>query len=219
MTAASPPMAYASYYRWLVLNHLFDLTQLPTPLVDVGCDDGGFLAQLPQRPAIGIDRVLPASWRQGAHSYRVAGDATALPLSPASAGSLLAIDVIEHVRDDKGMAKELLRVLAPGGVLLLSTPHKDYRLFPPWVMERAEAAWGHVRRGYSVPDLLGLVPGLQTELVLWPNIWFARLYLAMWSARRLSARVAKSLVDVCFALDRRCPQREGGWLVLRATKT
>ena len=29
-------MAYASYYRWLVLNHLFDLTLLPTPLVDVG---------------------------------------------------------------------------------------------------------------------------------------------------------------------------------------
>ncbi len=216
MTTSLPPMAFASHYRWLVLGHLIDWSCLAAPLVDVGCDDGGFVARLPHRPAIAIDRAYPRGW--GMDVLRLAADATALPLATGSAASVLAVDVLEHVRDDAAVARELTRILRPGGSLLLSTPHEGYRIGPAYVMRRAETAWGHLRSGYRPDSLVGLFTGLRCRVTLWPTPWFSRLYLVMWGLRRLSATAARRLAHWCFLLDSRRPPSEGGWLVLEGAK-
>jgi SAM-dependent methyltransferase len=91
-------------------------------------------------------------------------DATALPFADASFDAVTMFDVIEHVPDDRSAMAEAWRVLRPGGVLLVSTPHVSWR-YPhigfqqPWCPDEHElfAAWGHVRRGYRLEDLEGLV--------------------------------------------------------------
>ncbi|MEJ7799570.1 MAG: glycosyltransferase [Ilumatobacter sp.] len=92
------------------------------------------------------------------------GDATCLPLRSHCADVVTLFDVLEHIPDDRAAIREALRLLRPGGSLLLTTPANTWRfphyrayarLCPP---ERAVMdEWGHVRRGYRVAELDDLV--------------------------------------------------------------
>jgi SAM-dependent methyltransferase len=56
----------------------------------------------------------------------VEGSATALPLADASVGSIVSFETIEHLdaADQPRMIAEFARVLAPGGLLMLSSPNR-----------------------------------------------------------------------------------------------
>ena len=87
-------------------------------------------------------------------------DATALPFADASFDAVTLFDVLEHIPDDEAAARETLRVVGPGGHVLVSTPHARWRypyfraLQPICPPERELwEEWGHVRRGYLPEDL------------------------------------------------------------------
>jgi ubiquinone/menaquinone biosynthesis C-methylase UbiE len=50
------------------------------------------------------------------------GDATALPFPDASFDRIIAAEVLEHIDDDAGALRELVRVLRPGGTLAATVP-------------------------------------------------------------------------------------------------
>jgi GT2 family glycosyltransferase/SAM-dependent methyltransferase len=90
----------------------------------------------------------------------VQGDATDLPFADESFDAVTMFDLLEHVPDDGKAAAEALRVLRPGGFVLVSSPNERwrfpyYRLLRPICPTDAEmmAEWGHVRRGYSLAAL------------------------------------------------------------------
>lgn len=89
-------------------------------LVDVGCGtrpyEDLFVGHV--RRYIGIDWPAP----HAAANPHVVGDATQLPLRDGSANSVLATEVMEHVAEPALLLAEIARVLAPGGVLILSVP-------------------------------------------------------------------------------------------------
>jgi len=90
----------------------------------------------------------------------VCGDATSLPFPDASFDVVTMFDVLEHVPRDEAAAAEALRVLRPGGFLLVSSPNERWR-FPYYRIMRClcpddqqiMGEWGHVRRGYSGDEL------------------------------------------------------------------
>jgi ubiquinone/menaquinone biosynthesis C-methylase UbiE len=57
-----------------------------------------------------------------AHFLMANGEA--LPFENGYFNAVMLTEVLEHTRDDKQTLKEIYRVTRPGGVLLLSTPHK-----------------------------------------------------------------------------------------------
>jgi SAM-dependent methyltransferase len=61
---------------------------------------------------------------------------------------VFCLEVIEHIRDDRKLLRDLARVTRPGGRLLLTTPSRDHvPFFGEVVSEREDGH--HVRRGYT----------------------------------------------------------------------
>lgn len=69
-----------------------------------------------------------------------------VPLDNESVDFILSTQVFEHIPDDLTAAKELNRLLRPGGMALISTPH------PPEMFPNDE----HVRPGYTLEEMEAL---------------------------------------------------------------
>jgi SAM-dependent methyltransferase len=103
-------------------------------LLDYGCGAGAVLARVADRAAeswgvdVDADRLERARAKTSADIRRII-PGEPLPFSDGSFDTILIIEVIEHVPDERPILQELLRVLAPGGRLLLTTPHRGLLTF------------------------------------------------------------------------------------------
>ena len=95
-------------------------------VLDLGCGTGFTLTRLPESVrSVGLDyspAALAFARRRASSSALVRGSAYALPFADASFDAVLALDVLEHLDDDLAAARELRRVLAPGGVAIVTVP-------------------------------------------------------------------------------------------------
>jgi len=89
--------------------------------VDIGCGEQPYRSLVETERYIGLD--LPVSGRERALKRPdVWYGGLILPLRDACADLVLCTEVIEHVPDPQLVVSEAARVLAPGGVLVLSAP-------------------------------------------------------------------------------------------------
>lgn len=101
-------------------------------ILDAGCGTGYGTAELAGAASVtGIDiaaeAVEHARSRYGSERVRfVQGSCETLPFSDGAFDLLVAFEVIEHLDGWQDMLSEARRVLRPGGVLLVSTPNRDY---------------------------------------------------------------------------------------------
>jgi SAM-dependent methyltransferase len=104
------------------------LTAPRAELLDVGCGTGGLIRRLgrahPSWRWLGVD-VEPlacelARARCGADI--VQASATALPFAGAAFDAVVAADMLYHLDDDVAALRECLRVLRPGGTLVVNVP-------------------------------------------------------------------------------------------------
>ena len=101
-------------------------------LLEVGAGEGYGAALLAQQAA-GVRGVLALDYDAAAVSHlsrrypqlgAVRGNLAALPVADASIDTLVSLQVIEHVWDHPQFLAECVRVLRPGGLLVLSTPNR-----------------------------------------------------------------------------------------------
>lgn len=59
---------------------------------------------------------------EGTHSATVNGDGTRLPFADDTFDHIICSEVMEHIPDDAAAARELARVLKPGGTLAVTVP-------------------------------------------------------------------------------------------------
>jgi len=103
------------------------LGALAFPCLEIGCGEGTNLVRLARRgQPFGIDRSLArarfaARAVPGAHL--AAADAHALPFRDGVFASVLIRDLLHHVVEPRRAAVEAVRVLAPGGTLLVIEPN------------------------------------------------------------------------------------------------
>lgn len=125
-------------------------------ILDVGCGPGNVTVDLPGEKITATDFALPmlkAARNTADRTHRTirlsAADATALPFLSASHERILALGLLEYVPNTEAALAELVRILAPGGCLILSIPNR----LSPFVAidDAAKALKNRVTRGL-LPD-------------------------------------------------------------------
>jgi SAM-dependent methyltransferase len=92
--------------------------------------------------------------------------ADSLPFGDAAYDRVVVVDVHEHLSDVRPLNQEVARVLAPGGMAIVTTPSGDPRL-PVAMLKRwvgmSNAAYGHVVQGYRAEDLEAMMREARLE--------------------------------------------------------
>ncbi|MBI4497800.1 MAG: methyltransferase domain-containing protein [Chloroflexi bacterium] len=209
-------MRLGSYYRRLVLPRL-GVCVGPGPVLDVGSYDGGALAGLSGVHAVGLDRD-PAPAGQCVVPM-VRGDGCQPPFRPGTFAAVFALDVLEHEEDDRRLAAALVDLLAPGGTLWVSVPHRGYRAVPPMLTAPLHRRWGHVRPGYAADDLAALFgAGVVVEAVEWNEPVFRLLYFPVRLLWRPLPGLARLLLRVAARLDAHLQRGQKGHLFARIVR-
>jgi SAM-dependent methyltransferase len=97
-------------------------------------------------------------------------DAGPLPFPDESFDVVVGINFLEHLEDDAGFVREMVRVLRPGGAFLLTCPdgvsnRLGYRLKKLYRFTADTGGFGHARDGYLKHELERLIrdAGLRIE--------------------------------------------------------
>ena len=130
------------YWQRSRFRHVTELIAGQGPVLDVGCGSSRIIGALPPG-SVAVDvllRKLRYDRRFG--RPRVQGSGFSLPFADASFPCVLCSQVIEHVPKESPILGELVRVLRPGGRLVLGTP--DYA---NWEWVATEWLYGKVAPG------------------------------------------------------------------------
>src|SRR5687767_9307241 len=139
-----------SDFRARTLNELVSRYLVSGAVLDVGCGNGGMLAWLLEKghDASGIDSsdpVIDAARNlltaRGCEPSRVKNARIEdLAMAGVLVDNVLSMDCLEHQADDREMFSNLVRVLRPGGRLIVTVP-----AVPSLFAERDRLV-GHYRR-------------------------------------------------------------------------
>jgi SAM-dependent methyltransferase len=182
--------------RRRVLERTIDRLGLPADarVLDAGCGSGRNMVDLARRgPVTGVE-LSPTS----AHLARERGTGEVVECSmldmPFNAGSFdlsLSLDVIEHLADDVAALRELRRVTAEGGALLVTVPAYQ------WLWSGHDEVNHHHRR-YSRRSLLTAAhdAGWRCERTTHFNSLLLPVAVALRALDRVNPRTTKSSLDL-----------------------
>ncbi len=130
-------------------------------VVDVGCGNGAYLAELGRRghrgPIVGIDfsqGMLRAAQEAMPAAHTVLADARAIPLSDCAATLALATHMLYHIPEPAVAVNEMRRVLGPGGRLVVALNADDHLIELRLAVEQARRDAGLPERAFGERLLL-----------------------------------------------------------------
>ncbi len=125
--------------RWMERFAAHLPARRPLMIIDLGCGVGRLTPALADAfggPVVGVepaDRMRAIAETNAAHPAvrYIRGEAAAMPLPDQSADAVLMFLSLHHVPDRAAAAREIARVLKPGGRLLIRSPFSD-RMTSGW---------------------------------------------------------------------------------------
>lgn len=156
----------------------------PNPqILDIGCGTGFNITYLHQ---LGYNQIAGLDFSPEALTYcrsrqlktLICGSAEKLPIQFHCYDTILTLDMLEHLKDDRSALSEIFRVLKPGGSLIIFVPAFQFL----WSFQDEIS---HHQRRYTAKELKEKVvqAGFQIKKLtyvnslLFPIIWFGRIML------------------------------------------
>jgi SAM-dependent methyltransferase len=165
--------------RWLIGSRF----RAARNVLDIGCGTGFVLSELrresPHLELAGCDVLPPALARARMRLDDASiflGDATHLPVQ-RQFDVVLALDVIEHLDDDRAALSEMFRVTNAGGGVLVMVPQHQ------WLWSAVDDFSRH-RRRYSRADLVGKMRAAGFAILRCTSLFTATLPLIALSRLR-----------------------------------
>ncbi len=133
----------------------------PGKVLDVGCGGGKMLLELKALgwQIEGIDSVLSEGRKRGLSLKKIDLQSERLPYPANHFDLVVCLDTLEHMKDDKRLVKEMVRVTKKTGIIIISVPAYQW-LFSYW-----DKMLGHCRR-YSDRSLLKTLPKQAVKIKL-----------------------------------------------------
>ncbi|MDP8957031.1 MAG: methyltransferase domain-containing protein [Actinomycetota bacterium] len=140
-----PLQRYWQRERFRVIRSMVDGS---TRILDIGCGSSRILQSLPQ--AVGLDmQIRKLRWLRAPGRQLVQGSLSQLPFDDESFDAVICSEVIEHIPREEIDLTDMVRVLAPGGALVLGTP--DYGT---WTWRTLEGMYKKVfPQGYATEHI------------------------------------------------------------------
>jgi SAM-dependent methyltransferase len=130
--------------------------------LDMGCGTGSNLKALTSADLhpIGLDRSIYALTlvRTKKEFPLLAGDLNNLAIKTKSVGLIIAMDILEHLEDDRKGIIESYRILTEGGILILTVPAFQFL----WGIQ--DIVTGHKRR-YSRKEITEKLEGVGFDIL------------------------------------------------------
>jgi SAM-dependent methyltransferase len=210
-------MRLGTFYRARLLRRL-GYDRMGGRILDVGGFDGLWAASVDGAERYVID-LAPVAAHARVHYVR--GDALRLPFRDNSFEGVFALDVLEHVADEDYLVAEAVRVLRPGGRLILTVPSRSIHVFPKSAQGWVNRRWKHDRvSGFDRADVEGFLDNQRfTQVRIVPIAMRALLstYLPLAALWRVSGPVGRWATDLAAAWDARHLEGEEGGLLVEAT--
>jgi dolichol-phosphate mannosyltransferase len=140
-----PLQRYWQRARFRVIRGMVDGS---TRILDIGCGSSRIVQSLPQ--AVGLDMQLrKLRWLRAPGRQLVQASLMDLPFPDEAFDCVICSEVIEHIPREDITLTDMVRVLAPGGILVLGTP--DYGR---WIWRALEGAYKKVfPQGYATEHI------------------------------------------------------------------
>jgi SAM-dependent methyltransferase len=182
--------------RRAVLERVIGELELPreSRILDAGCGSGRNMVELARRGTVtGVElSQTSACLARGRETGRVIeGSVMEMPFEGDSFDLAVCLDVIEHLQDDLGALRELRRVVAPGGRLLVTVPAYQ------WLWSGHDVI-NHHRRRYTRSSLLGVAEraGWECRRTTYFNSLLLPVAIMLRVLERLSPRTTESSLDL-----------------------
>ena len=140
-----PLQRYWQRERFRIIRGMVDGA---TRILDIGCGSSRIVQSLPQ--AVGVDMQLrKLRWLRAPGRQLIQASLTELPFADRTFDAVICSEVIEHIAKERIDLSDMVRVLAPGGTLVLGTP--DYGR---WTWRVLEAMYKRVfPQGYATEHI------------------------------------------------------------------
>jgi len=182
--------------RRAVLERVIADLRLPSDsrILDAGCGSGRNMVELARRGTVtGVElsetSVCLARAREAGEV--IEGSVVEMPFEGSSFDLAASLDVIEHLQDDLGALRELRRVVASGGYLLVTVPAYQ------WLWSGHDVINHHYRR-YTRRSLLAVAEQAGWECVRtsYFNSLLLPVAIVLRVLDRLSPRATESSLDL-----------------------
>jgi SAM-dependent methyltransferase len=192
-----------------VLERVIGRLQLPdgARILDAGCGSGRNMVELMRYgtvTGVELSSTSAALARARAAGEVIEGSVLEMPFASASFDLAVSLDVIEHLADDLAALRELRRVVAPGGSLLITVPAYQ------WLWSGHDVINHHHRR-YTSRSLLRVAEqaGWESVRTTYFNALLLPVAIVLRVLDRLSTKTTESSLDLWV------PPEPANWLLER----